>query len=174
MFYSAVTKRPSRKSKGLGGVCALGADGLRHMEFEQLEARCLLAADVDIQVSVNGDDADVAPGPRVDASGFSLVVFNYEVTNTGTVPLQTVVVTDDAGTAGVPADDFNPTPLMNGNFNAGDGNTNNLLDAGETWVYFLGHVISPGQYTNIAKVTAEQVGTLTPVMDQDPTKNRLM
>ena len=54
----------------------------------------------------------------------STVTFTYIVTNTGNVPLASVMVVDDNGTPGDPADDFNPI------FVGGDTNSNGLLDLG--------------------------------------------
>jgi hypothetical protein len=95
--------------------------------------------------TTNGTDNNVAPGPTVPVG--STVTFTYVVTNPGNVPLSGVVVTDDNGTPGNPADDFNAT------FTGGDTNSSGLLDTTETWTFTSARVATPGQYTNTAKVT---------------------
>ena len=52
---------------------------------------------VDIQKSTNGEDADSAPGPSIVVG--APVTWAYRVTNTGTVNLTGVTVTDDRGVA---------------------------------------------------------------------------
>jgi hypothetical protein len=54
-------------------------------------------ASVRIEKSTNGQDADQAPGPTVTVG--SAVSWQYVVTNTGTVPLTGVTVSDDRGVA---------------------------------------------------------------------------
>jgi hypothetical protein len=114
---------------------------------------------IDIEKLVNGQDADATTGP-VLAVG-STATFTYQVTNTGNVPLSSVVVVDDNGTPGAPGDDFNPT------FTGGDVNNNSLLDLNETWTYSANHVVTAGQYTNIGKVTGQSSIGQT-VTDTDP------
>ena len=60
---------------------------------------------IDIEKSVNGQDADAATGPILAVG--STATFGYQVTNAGNVALSSVVVVDDNGTPGVPGDDFN-------------------------------------------------------------------
>lgn len=50
-------------------------------------------ASVDIEKFINGDDADVAPGPNLDNG--STATWTFTVTNTGTAPLTNVTVSDD-------------------------------------------------------------------------------
>jgi hypothetical protein len=61
------------------------------------------------------------------------------------------VVTDDNGTPGNTADDFNPS------FTGGDTNGNSQLDVGETWTYTASRLVTEGQYTNVGSVTAGTV-----------------
>ena len=94
---------------------------------------------INIVKLVNGQDADTPTGPHVAAG--STVNFTYEVTNTGTVPLANVVVTDDKlGTIAGPA--------------SGDTNGNGLLDLTETWTYTTTATALAGQQTNVGTVNA--------------------
>jgi hypothetical protein len=101
---------------------------------------------VNIETLVNGDEADSAPGPNLNSG--SSATFTYVVTNVGNNALNGVVVTDDNGTPGNTADDFNPT------FTSGDTNSNSLLDTDETWTYSALHTVTVGQYTNRGSVSA--------------------
>ena len=84
------------------------------------------------------------------------VVWTYSVTNTslGAITIDAITLTDDAGTDSDLLDDFSPAAVLDGLFNAGDDNTNNLLDPGETWQYTftapLGAVA--GEYENTVTV----------------------
>jgi hypothetical protein len=96
------------------------------------------------------------------------VVWTYEVTNTslGAITIDAIVVTDDAGTPLVAGDDFNPTAVLVGGYNAGDTNTDNLLDVGETWQYTFTAPAIAGEYENIATVNAtahDSSGNTAPV-----------
>jgi len=106
-------------------------------------------AGIQIVKSTNGQDADTAPGPSIAVGGTA--TFTYVVTNTGTVALGTVAVTDDNGTAGDTSDDFSPT------LQSGDTNSNGLLDTTETWTYQATSTATAGQYTNVGAVTGNPV-----------------
>ena len=93
----------------------------------------------------SGDEVRIT----IDPVG-STATFTYVVTNTGNVPIGSVVVVDDNGTAGT-GDDFNPT------FTGGDTNNNNLLDLTETWTYTAMRTVTAGQYTNVSTVTGNPV-----------------
>ena len=117
------------------------------------------APDIHIEKATNGQDADSPTGPYI-AQG-SGVTWTYAVTNPGNVPISNVVVLDDNGTPGNPADDFNPS------FTGGDTNSNSQLDVGETWTYqATGTASTLGQYSNNASVDGDYSGT--PVSDSDP------
>ncbi len=97
----------------------------------------------------DGIDAKVPPGPIVTVG--DTVMWTYNVTNNGTVPLTNISVTDDKiGVISGP--------------DAGDTNTNGILDPNETWVYSRnGTAVSTatlpgGYYENNATVTAEDAG----------------
>jgi uncharacterized repeat protein (TIGR01451 family) len=125
---------------------------------------------INVVKSTNGNDANTATGPVVAVG--STVTFAYVVTNTGTVSLASVVVTDDNGTSGNTADDFSPT------FQSGDSNSNGRLDTGETWTYQATRTATAGQYTNIATVSANPVdangtdiSSVPDVTDTDPSNH---
>ena len=82
------------------------------------------------------------------------VYWRYEITNPGNVPLVNVALDDDM---------LDPDPL----YSFGDLNDNDMLEAGETWVYFAAGTAGAGQYENIATAMADDtVGN--PVSDTDP------
>ena len=66
---------------------------------------------IDIEKYTNGEDADAATGPVVAVG--STVTWTYVVTNTGNVPLSSIVVTDDKiGTISCPAASLEPGAAM--------------------------------------------------------------
>lgn len=111
---------------------------------------------INIKKYTNGVDADTAAEAPVVAVG-STVTWTYEVTTASAppVPLQNIVVTDDAGTPGVPGDDFSPAPVLSGGYNVGDTSQDNLLDPGETWKYEETGTATLGLYENVATVTGD-------------------
>ncbi|MDX1930827.1 MAG: hypothetical protein SFV81_30160 [Pirellulaceae bacterium] len=120
--------------------------------------------------STNGQDANTAPGPALTVG--STATFTYVLTNTGSVPLGSVVVRDDNGTTGNTADDLNPT------LQSGDANSNGRLDLTETWTYQATRVVTAGAYSNLGSVTANPVDTtgadipgLADVTDTDPSNS---
>ena len=96
---------------------------------------------IDVEKSVNGQDADTAPGVFVAVG--STLTWTYTVTNTGNAAIS-VELRDDGGTPGIPADDFVPV------FTGGDANGNGLLDVGETWTYTASGLAPAGSYANLA------------------------
>ncbi|MDJ0843839.1 MAG: SdrD B-like domain-containing protein [Crocosphaera sp.] len=119
--------------------------------------------DIVIEKFTNGEDADVPTGPEILVG--DTAIFTYKVLNTGETPLVDVVVTDDNGTPNDPSDDFNPI------FVNGDNNGNGIFDPGEQWVWTASRTVTPGQYTNIAKVTATNPNSGGMVMDDDPSNH---
>jgi uncharacterized repeat protein (TIGR01451 family) len=114
--------------------------------------------DIQIVKETNHVHATGPTGPSIPVGG--PVVWDYTVTNTGTVPLRNVVVIDNNGTPTNPSDDFFPT------FQGGDANGNGLLDIGESWTFTATGTAVGGQYGNTGTVTAESP-TGTPVTDSD-------
>ncbi len=106
-------------------------------------------AGVTITKSTNGEDANTAPGPALGVG--SIATFEYVVTNTGNVPLDSVVVRDDNGTPGDTSDDFNAA------LQSGDVNSNGRLDTTETWNYQATRTVTAGQYTNVGTATGNPV-----------------
>ena len=151
--YTNVGSVTGDDSTGMMGTTVVDSDPSNHFG---------VLTGIDIEKSTQGVDADTPTGPLLPVG--VTTYFLYYVTNTGNVPLSNVVVTDDAGTPGAPGDDFNPI------FAVGDTNANNLLDLGETWIYYELHVVTPGQYGNIGDATADDsTGTVSgPIIDDDP------
>src|SRR6185312_16244674 len=84
----------------------------------------------------------------------STVTFTYVVTNTGNIPLASVVVSDDKlGTI---------TSFT------GDANANGLLDLNETWTYTKSATAVAGQQTNVGTVIGQDSSTGTTVTDTNP------
>jgi hypothetical protein len=119
-------------------------------------------ASIQVVKSTNGQDANTGTGPLLAVG--STATFTYVVTNTGSTTLQTVVLRDDNGTAANTADDLTPT------LTSGDTNTNGILETTETWTYTATRVVTLGQYTNIATVTATDPSN-NAVVDTDPSNH---
>ena len=125
---------------------------------------------------LSDDGHSIAGGTLLANNG---VEWTYAVTNTGTVGLNNVVVTDDNGTpddhnplnGDETLDDFAATAVnvtFNGNqYNIGDLNHNGIIDAddpttganeAETWQFIATGTAVAGAYTNIATVTTDATG----------------
>ncbi len=76
------------------------------------------------------------------------VTWQYTVTNTGNVSLNTVKVKDDAGTISNLTDDFPATYL------SGDTGSDSIMSPGEIWIFKASGTTVAGNYTNIATVSA--------------------
>ncbi|MGE0367231.1 MAG: Calx-beta domain-containing protein, partial [Phycisphaerales bacterium] len=94
-----------------------------------------------------GDEGEVA-----DAAG-DIINYTITVTNLGAGPIANVVVND-------PFID-NEAPVLNGLFNVGDTNQNNLLDVGEAWLYTGSYVVTQADIdagetiSNVATASAD-------------------
>ena len=117
-------------------------------------------AEIQIVKLTNGTDNNTPPGRPLQVG--SEVVWTYNVSNPGNVPLRNIVVTDDKLSV-------NPQPVLANGFNTGDTNRNSLLDPGETWVYEARGTVIEGPYTNMGTVTGtDNTNTVPPVRDEDP------
>jgi hypothetical protein len=95
--------------------------------------------EIAIEVSTNGDDADIPTGPDIEVDDD--VSWTYVVTNPGDLALSSVSVSDDQGV----------TPV----FQSGDDNGDGLLDTTETWTYSASGTAVAGQYSNTGSVSAD-------------------
>jgi hypothetical protein len=91
---------------------------------------------VRLQKTTNGDDANEAPGPTIPVG--NPVAWQYIVTNTGTINLTSVVVTDDRGVAVT-------CPATS-------------VPVGQSMTCSGAGVAVAGQYRNVGRVTASSTG----------------
>ena len=118
-----------------------------------------------IEKLVNGDPADVGPGPEVLAG--STVTFTYQVAvdPSSSIPTGAAIfdisVRDDNGTPGNLLDDFFPT------FVSGNTILNNFLDIGEIWTFTANRTALLGDHQNIARLTAS-LGSANPDPEDPP------
>lgn len=131
-----------------GSVTAEALDGTPVADSD-LSHHFGVTAAINLVKATNGQDANAAPGPYLAVG--STATFTYTVTNVGNVPLASLVMRDDNGTSGNPADDFSPL------FVGGDTNSNGQLDLTETWTYQATRTVTSGQYTNVGTVTGTAV-----------------
>ena len=105
---------------------------------------------IQIKKYVNGEDADVSAGPAIAVG--DPVTWRYEVTNTGDVPLTTILVQDDQ--PGI-------TPL----YQSGDDG-DNILHPGESWIYQATGTAAAGEQFNMGTATGSWKNQN--VTDRDP------
>jgi len=120
---------------------------------------------IQLEKSTNGNDADEAPGPSIPVD--DTATFDYRLENLGNVSLAFASLTDDNGTPGNPSDDFQPSPVLQGNFNIGDTNQNELIDVGEVWRYESTRTVTAGPYANEAVAVAVEPETSQQATDND-------
>ena len=129
-----------------------------------------VTAGVQIVKAVNGMDANAGTGPELVVG--STLTWTYQVRNTSGETLSILSLVDDAGTTDT-TDDFAPTAVTvtvgADHYNVGDGNRDNWLDAGETWLYTATGTVIAGAYVNVATVTAQGQGGET-YTDTDPAR----
>lgn len=121
------------------------------------------APQIHLEKATNGQDADLpGTGPQVFVG--TLVTFNYDVTNTGDVPLSNIVVRDDNATVGNTVDDFFAT------FANGDTDNDNQLGLTETWTFTATRTATLGTHFNVATVTGQSPNQQQ-VSDTDPSNH---
>ncbi len=97
-------------------------------------------------------DADLPDGPSIPVGGQA--IFTYVVTNTGSVALGNILVSDNK--------------LANLVFVGGDTNHDGKLDVSETWTYTATQAITAaGQYTNTGTALGTDAVSGVTVMDRD-------
>ena len=150
-------------------------EGVLVLDGNQAHTNVVSVTAVDDEGSTATDTDDhtitstnVAPAVHIEKSSATAsvnegeatqVTYTYTLTNTSTVgtdPLQVVSLTDDNGTAGNAADDFNVLAL--GSVVMSGGDQDNLLEQGETWTYSVTRNVTlqegTNSLTNLAIVTA--------------------
>lgn len=141
----SVSAEPAHRAHGDGEV----GDPVPADTTKVFDSNCVpvaaTGASVKLVKSTNGQDANSAPGPKIDIG--SPVTWQYVVTNTGSVPLTNVAVVDDRGVV----------------VSCGGQTT---LAVGQSMTCTGTGVATAGQYTNVGTVTA--ASTLGPVTDSDP------
>jgi hypothetical protein len=144
----SVSAEATHRAHGDGKI----GDPVPGQPLKTFDANCRpVGPSVEIKKSTNGEDADAPPGPSI-ALG-SIVTWRYVVTNTGTVPLTSVLVVDDHASVTVSC-----------------GGQTTLAPAASMTCTATGVVTQLGQYRNVGTVTANWAtptanGTLT---DTDP------
>ncbi len=118
----------------------------------------------------DGPDGGSASTTVINGAG-DIANYTIRVTNNGETALTNVVVTDALADAGV------VTAVLSGGFNAGDANSNNVLDIGETWQYTARQTATQGDIDtngggdsdkdNSATVVATAQGTANTVTATD-------
>src|SRR6476620_9140751 len=94
----------------------------------------------------------LVPGGTADTVG-ETISYTLAVTNQGNAAIAGVVVTDPFTT--------NEAPVLNGTFNIGDTDRDNLLDVGGTWQYTASHQVTQAELDSGANIvnTATVTGT---------------
>ena len=123
----------------------------------------------DFGPGINDADADTPTGP--EAMPGDTVVFTYVVSNPIPFTQLSNIQVTDVVLAPVPETEFAPDPVLDGEFNIGDTDKDNRLDAGEVWLYVSTQPITSttaaGQYVDKATVIGTNSGG-GEVMDMDP------
>ena len=126
------------------GVCRASGSPVSASAQDSAYLVCSGAPAIDIEKATNGQDADTPTGPQIAVGG--AVTWAYEVTNTGSLPLTNVAVSDsDIGAITCPK---------------------NTLAIGESMTCSANGTAVAGQYANVGTVTADSSGGS--VNDSDP------
>ncbi len=124
-----------------GTVTAVSVDGAQNVTAQNDSHYRGIRPSITIQKMTDGNLADT-PGaadvPQIPAG--NTVTWTYVVTNTGSDPLQNVIVDDDRiGSIS--------------NITNKSINEDNILDPGEVWTYTASGTATVGSYTNVGTVT---------------------
>ena len=117
--------------------------------------------------SPTAQDADTPFGPGIPVGDPVTWTYTVALEPGATVPLENIVLWDDAGT---PADApgvrelTDPLPIFDPASDDGDG----ILEVGEVWEYSATGTAVAGAYENLATVTGESTLDGTEVIDNDP------
>ncbi len=139
----------SEPLKRLAPILALGAGLLAVVAMLSLTAAArgasdrTLAAAIDITQTCSGR---VQPNAAIEVGAI--------VSNTGDAPLTVTSILGDAGTPNNTSDDFIPT------YQSGDTNSNQIVDAGEHWVYAGSYTAPTEDVTNNVAVEAVAPGSV--------------
>jgi hypothetical protein len=96
-FHSITISQSAEATHRAHGDGAVG-DPVPGQPLKVFDENCrVIGPSVEIKKFTNGNDADEAPGPRIVVG--QPVAWTYRVTNTGTVPLTGLAVSDDKGVA---------------------------------------------------------------------------
>jgi plastocyanin len=106
-----------------------------------------------LQKYTNGIDADTTPGIYILVG--ETVTWTYTVSNTGSVPLSNITITDDNGTPGNPGDDFTVC-------------TTASLAPDQASTCIATGTATAGQFTNLGTATATPPAGLDDVSATDP------
>jgi hypothetical protein len=114
----------------LGRVTASALGGLETVSAEDRSHYFGREASIDVEKFTNGEDADVPPGPSIEAG--EPVQWTYVVTNTGNVELSDVTLVDDGGTPAFAGDDYECAigTLAAGEVDSGSCSQNGQAEAG--------------------------------------------
>ena len=126
-----------------------------------------IATGIVVKKFTQGEDADEPFGPGIPVGDPVNWTYTVSLEPGATVPLENIVLFDDAGT---PLDtpgvrdltDF--LPAFDPASDDGDG----ILEVGEVWEYSATGTAVPGAYENLATVTGESTLDDTEVIDNDP------
>jgi uncharacterized repeat protein (TIGR01451 family) len=120
------------------------------------------ASGIVVEKATNGQDADSGFGPGIAVGDPVTWTYSVMLSDDATIPVDNVVLTDDAGTPVPTGDDFTPA------FGGGDGGVIGQLEVGETWTYTASGTATAGQYENFATVTGDPIDASATVTDNDP------
>ena len=126
-----------------------------------------IATGIVVKKFTNGQDADAPFGPGIPVGDPVNWTYTVALEPGSTVPLENIVLWDDAGTPAVAPgvrEVTDPLPIFDPASDDGDG----ILEEGEVWEYSATGTAVAGAYENLATVTGESTLDDTEVIDNDP------